>query len=215
MTFLALQMDRLLDLGLADLAGVDEDELVARAGEAGLAGRGTLVVHPDLVPAARLATLLERQGKPGFVVGDMVDLGQFAPIPEVEVPGTPFYVLEGVDRGDDLRDWSPDEALPELLGRGRTPLTISEGISWLLQEPAQLVPNHCFMTIASRKPKKTGGHDKRTPAIWISSGSERDGGKPREGAPKVGWCWAGNRHSWLGMASATGREALVPGQERD
>ncbi|WP_278044348.1 DUF5701 family protein [Blastococcus saxobsidens] len=24
----------------------------------------------------------------------------------------------------------------------------------------------------------------------------------------MGWCWAGNRHSWLGFASAESRRAL-------
>lgn len=205
--YLATQLDRLLDLGLADVAGVDEDDLVSRVSEQSLAQTGVLVVHPDLVPAARLAPLLERHGLPGFVVPDMTDLAAFAPIPEVEVPDTPFYALHDVDRGDDLRDWSPDAALPETLGRGRTPLTISEGISWLLQDPTRLEPNHCFMTIASRKPRK-GALDKRTPAIWISGGAERDGGKDRDGAPKVGWCWAGNRHTWLGIASAAHRSPL-------
>lgn len=204
--FIAQQLDRLLDLGLEELTGRDEEELVEMVGGDLLACTGTLVIHPSLVPAARLAPLLTRVGKPGFVVPDMTDLGRFGLIPEVEVPEVPLYVLKGVERGDDLRNWSPEEALPEILGRGRTPLTISEGISWLLQDPARLEPNHCFMTIASRKPKKAGpGLDKRTPAIWISGGAERDGGKERDGAPKVGWCWAGNRHIWLGIASAAER----------
>lgn len=208
MTFLVHQLDRLLDLGLADLAGVDEDTLEERAGGEALSRSGTLVVHPCLVRPSVLATLLQRAGKPGFVVPDMSDLCDFTPIPQVEVPLTPFYVLTGIDRGDDYRDRSPDSALPEILAAGRTPLTISEGISWLLQEPEQLKPNHCFMTIASRKAKKTGALDKRTPGIWIGGGSERDGGKVRDGAPKVGWCWAGNSHSWLGIASAEGRAPL-------
>jgi len=46
--------------------------------------------------------------------------------------------------------------------------------------------------------------DSRTPAIWISNGTGRDGAANR-GAPKVGWCWAGNRHTWLGFASAADR----------
>lgn len=207
--YIAQQLDRLVDLGLEELSGRDEDELVEIVGGDLLSMTGTLVVHPSLVPAARLAPLLSRLGKPGFVVPDMTDLGQFAPIVEVDVPDAPLYVLKGVDRGDDLRDWSPDEALPEILGRGRTPLTVNEGISWLLQDPTRLEPNHCFMTIASRKPRK-GALDKRTPAIWISGGAERDGGKERDGAPKVGWCWAGNRHTWLGIASAAGRLARAP-----
>lgn len=204
--FVASQLDRLLDLGLAELAGVDEDQLVESFGGDLLCTTGLLAVHPSLVPAARLTALLERSGKPGFVVPDMTDLAAFGPIPQVEVPDTPLYVVTGVERGDDLRDVSPDEALPRILERGRTPLTLTEGISWLLQQPAVLEPNHCFMTIGSRKPKGAG-YDKRVPAIWISGGAPRDGGPERDGAPKVGWCWAGNRHTWLGHASAAGRQA--------
>jgi Family of unknown function (DUF5701) len=49
--------------------------------------------------------------------------------------------------------------------------------------------------------------DARTPAVWISNGTGRDGAANRD-APKVGWCWAGNRHRWLGFASAADRAAL-------
>nr|WP_235673083.1 DUF5701 family protein [Mycolicibacterium hodleri] len=28
-------------------------------------------------------------------------------------------------------------------------------------------------------------------------------------APKIGWCWAGNRHTWLGFASSSGRRPLA------
>jgi hypothetical protein len=66
------------------------------------------------------------------------------------------------------------------------------------------------MTIGSRKPKARG-LDARTPALWISGGTGRDG-KERRGAPKVGWCWANNRHTWLGFASASGRAGAVRGQ---
>ena len=110
-----------------------------------------------------------------------------------------------------MRNWSPNEALPAITERGRTPLTINEGISWLLQEPKVLEPNHCFMTIGSRKPKGAG-LDARTPAIWISGGTGHDG-PARRGAPKVGWCWAGNRHTWLGFASARRRSPLPTATE--
>ncbi len=59
------------------------------------------------------------------------------------------------------------------------------------------------MTIGSRR-RKGKGLDARTPAIWISGGTGRDG-RSNRGAPKVGWCWAGNRHTWLGFASVAGR----------
>jgi hypothetical protein len=88
------------------------------------------------------------------------------------------------------------------------PLTLGEGIHWVLQQPDVLDRNHCFMTIGSRKPKANGTFDARTPALWISNGTGRDG-RERRNAPKVGWCWAGNRHTWLGFASAAQRTAGV------
>lgn len=199
------QVERLIHIGLPDIAGVPADRLRALSdGLPSLPG-ATVAVHPDLVPASRLAALLERSGKAGFVVEDMPDVDAFVPVPEVEIPDRPLYLLSEVDRGDDLRNRSPEEATPMLAERGRTPLTVNEGISWLLQEPEQLEPNHCFMCIASRKPKpKSKGYDARTPAIWISGGTGRDG-RERRDAPKVGWCWWRNRHTWLGFASATGR----------
>ncbi len=197
------QVDRLLAAGVAEAAAVGAEELRAHA--AGLPDEpdAVLAVHPRLAPAHALAGLLRHENRPGFVVADMTDLDEFVPIDGVRVPDAPLYLIHGVDRGDDMRNWSPDEALTALDRRGRTPLTLNEGISWLLQEPKQLEPNHCFMTIASRK-RRPRGLDARTPAIWISGGTGRDGAE-RRGAPKVGWCWAGNRHTWLGMASATRR----------
>ena len=163
-----------------------------------------LVVHPDIAPASTLARQLRLNGKVGFVVSDMTDVDDFAPIPSVALPDAPSYVLRDVDRGDALANWSPDEALRAIEDAGRTPLTLTEGLQWLLQRPEVLERNHCFMTIGSRRRKLDGSLDARTPAVWISNGTRRDGVANRN-APKVGWCWAGNRHTWLGFASASGR----------
>ena len=65
----------------------------------------------------------------------------------------------------------------------------------------------CFLTIGSRPVKAGGRLDARTPALRISNGTGRDGAARRH-APKVGWCWAGNRHTWLGFASAASRSSL-------
>ncbi|MDT5184504.1 MAG: hypothetical protein QOI29_2662, partial [Mycobacterium sp.] len=81
-----------------------------------------------------------------------------------------------------------DEALPAITGAARTPLTLSEGLHWLLQRPETLQRGHCFMTIGSRRRKPAGSLDARTPAVWISNGTGRDGAAGRD-APKVGWCW--------------------------
>lgn len=191
------QVRRLVDLGLPPEI-TDHDPGRPPSDDA------VLAIHHDVVPASELAPLLRLGDKPGFVVVDLTDLADFVPIDSVRIPGQPLYWLEGVDRGDDLRDWSSEEAGPELAARGRSPLTVHEGISWLLQQPQMLEPNACFMTIGSRKPKPTGGFDARTPAIWISGGTGRDGRENR-GAPKVGWCWWRNRHTWLGFASTTDR----------
>lgn len=219
---LTAQLDRLIDLGVPAAIGVEEDRLRALA--APLLARWDahpdadaqpvapapddaaplLILHPRVAPASALVPLLERAGKPGFVVPDMTDLADFAPIDGLVVPDAEVYAVVGVERGDDLTGRTPDDALPELLARGRTPLTIHEGLCWALQEPDVLERNHCFMTVGSRK-RAARGLDRRVPALWISGGADRDGGPARRGAPKLGWCWAGNHHTWLGFASAAAR----------
>ncbi|MEV0280785.1 DUF5701 family protein [Streptomyces sp. NPDC050610] len=201
---LAAQAERLIELAVHELAGIPADDLRTFAENAAAEdGRTLLAVHPDRVPASALAPLLRRADKPGFVVVDMPDVDQFAPS-SVELPDAPLYLVTGLDRGDRMADWSPQEALPALTDEGRTPLLLTEGIHWVLQQPAALERNRCFMTIGSRLRKANGALDARTPAIWISNGTGRDG-RERRDAPKVGWCWWGNRHTWLGFASATGR----------
>ncbi|MEU6807482.1 DUF5701 family protein [Streptomyces sp. NPDC046831] len=204
---LSAQAERLIGLGMPEIAGLSAAGLrtFATTAEAAAGRRGALLaVHPDRAPASALAPLLRRDGRPGFVVTDMSDVDLFAPLGTVPLPDAPLYLLTGLDRGDDLADWSPNEALPALTARARTPLLLTEGLHWVLQQPAVLERNHCFMTIGSRLRKADGALDSRTPAIWISNGTGRDG-RERRDAPKVGWCWAGNRHTWLGFASATGR----------
>lgn len=205
---LATQAEHLIDLGVHQLAGMPADSLRAFAQDADRTdshahAHALLAVHPDLAPASALAPLLRREGKPGFVVTDMPDVDQFAPT-TVELPDAPLYLIAGVDRGDHMANWSPEEALPALTEANRTPLLLTEGIHWVLQQPEVLERNRCFMTIGSRLRKANGALDARTPAIWISNGTGRDG-RERRNAAKVGWCWWGNRHTWLGFASATGR----------
>ncbi|WP_148572218.1 DUF5701 family protein [Nocardioides caldifontis] len=198
-----VRVKQLAEAGVAGLAGVPEDELEAMAHGLEVADGDVLAVHPSLVPAGALAGLLRLGEKPGFVLEDMTDLDEFVPVEGMVVPDRPLYVVRDVARGDEMANWSPDEAAPAIAAAGRSPLTVSEGISWLLQQPEALEKNRCFMTIGSRKPKGKG-LDTRVPALWISGGTGRDG-KERRGAPKVGWCWAGNRHTWLGFASTAGR----------
>jgi hypothetical protein len=197
------QAERLIELGVHDIAGLRAERLrnVPEQPDS------LLVIHPRLVPASALAPLLRVNDKPGFVVTDMADVDEFAPIGSVSVPDAPVYLVCDLDRGDAMANWSPDEALPAIDKASRTPLTLTEGLHWLLQRPDVLQRNHCFMTVGSRRRKPGGSLDARTPAVWISNGTGRDGAANRN-APKVGWCWAGNRHTWLGFASAAARKTL-------
>ena len=203
-----VQAERLIALGVHGLAGLTPAELCAAAAGAAPDTGALLVVHPDLVPASALAGLVVREDKPGFVVVDMTDVDAFVPIAQVTVPDSPVYLVQAPDRGDEMSNWSPDEALPAITARGASPLTLGEGLHWLLQQPEALERNRCFMTIGSRLRKPGGRLDTRTPALWLSNGTGRDG-RERRGAAKVGWCWAGNRHTWLGFASTRGRAGLA------
>ena len=203
---LADQAERLIALGIDAIAGVAATEL--RSAAAGDHRDGLLVVHPARVPVSALVPLLTHGDKSGFVVVDMPDVDRFTAINEVTLPSTPVYSVLDVERGDSMANWSPDEALPAILSAGRTPLTLAEGIFWLIQTPDALERNHCFMTIGSRLRRDATRLDARTPALWISNGTGRDGRANRD-APKVGWCWAGNRHTWLGFASAADRTPLA------
>ncbi|MFE3176628.1 DUF5701 family protein [Amycolatopsis sp. NPDC059090] len=200
---LADQAGHLISLGVPEIAQLSADDLRAFAADHSDADGALLAIHPDRAPASALSPLLRREGKAGFVVTDMPDVDQFAPR-DVDLPDAPLYLVTDIDRGDEMGNWSPEEALPAITKAGRSPLLLTEGIHWVLQQPSALERNHCFMTIGSRLRKENGKFDSRTPALWISNGTGRDGSE-RRNAPKVGWCWWGNRHTWLGFGSTAGR----------
>jgi Family of unknown function (DUF5701) len=201
------QADRIVGLGIHELVGLSANQVRTAAASTD-ACNALLVVHSARVSASTLAPFLEHSGKPSFVVEDMADVDQFTPIDIAAPPSSVLYLLHEIGRGDELANWSPDEALPAITAAARTPLTLVEGIQWLLQQPEALTRKHCFMTIGSRLRRSDGILDARTPALWIGNGTGRDGAIRRH-APKVGWCWAGNRHIWLGFASAAGRSPLT------
>ena len=201
------QVDRLVELGYPGLAGLDEssfrallDPLAGPAAAVAPSGDVPFVVvvtrelvrPEDAVPLLRLAG----GNKPGIVDRNHAegDLATYQPLPELGLDvldrGRPprVYLLTGVQRGEEFCNVRPEDALPVIRARGRTPLTIDEGIAVVTHAPHLLEKNKCFMLSGSRR------HDRRVPAMWIS-----------EGAPKLGWCWDGNPHSWLGVASAGGR----------
>jgi hypothetical protein len=204
------QVATLHALGYPKLTGLGDDEfgrLVAPLRPAAVARAGrlqpptashapfVLVVGKDLAPVEETVGFLALPGRtePGFLDRHYApgEIRAFESLKELQIPAGGAYLLIDVDRGEDLRNLAPDEALARITGRGRTPLTVDEGIALVTHVPATLEKNKCFSLPGSR------AGDRRVPALWISGR-----------APKLGWCWAGNPHTWLGSASCADRAVL-------
>jgi hypothetical protein len=156
-----------------------------------------VVVTRDLVGPEAAMPLTALKGKAGFIDFKPGGLETFLPLAELGVPEGPVYLLLDVDTGTETLNVTPNDALETIRAQGRTPLTIDEGVALLTQFPERLRKNHCFSLLGSRS------GDRRVPALWIS-----------QGRPKLGWCWAGNPHTWLGSASCGARlGAQVPGSD--
>lgn len=145
------------------------------------------VVAPGLrVPGLR-AGLGKKEGILDRNYGEN-GLAPYRAIAGLSVPDAPVYLLLDVQRGDEFKNVKPLNATPVIAERGRTVLTIAEGLSFNAAYPDKLIKNHCFMLAGSHE------GNRRVPAIWIS-----------KGAPKLGWCFQGVEHTWLGVASAARR----------
>lgn len=151
----------------------------------------SVIVGSGLRPAEAIA-LLELDGRCGFTDMDADDLARFEPIDEITIPSRSGYRIADVDPGAEYLDVTPDDALPRIAAAGRSPLTIEEGIALVAENPWLLRERRCFSLLGSRCA------DRRVPALWVS----------KDGRPRLGWCWAGNPHSWLGSASCAARSAL-------
>lgn len=197
------QVGNLVRLGYPGLSGLDETafrQLLAPLKEAAAAitpeppsGDAyhvgfVLVVNRGLVDPEKSVALLTLPGKtkPGVVDRNYKpgDIARFVPT----VDTADVYLVTNVERGEEFRNVRPEDATKAIISRNRTPLTIEEGIAFATQFPDALAKNNCFMLAGSRC------GDRRVPALWIS-----------ENAPKLGWCWDGNPHTWLGTASTESR----------
>lgn len=152
-----------------------------------------VVVAGSMAPPDRSIELVALKGRPGFVSNDTADINNFTPVEAVCVPRSPAYLIFDVDRGKETLNATPDEAVARFSAEGRSPLTIDEGIAFLTAFPEALEKNNCFQTAGSRI------GDRRVPGLWIS-----------DKRPKLGFCWAGNRHTWLGAASCADRAGAPP-----
>jgi Family of unknown function (DUF5701) len=184
------QVTTLLQRGLVD-DGAALRRTLESARPAEPVARSVLTVSRDVVPVAVAAARVERRGRP-VVLGHLTpaDLDTFLAIDAVRLPDAPAYLAVDVDLGAGSRNVRPQDALHDILDAGRSPLTLEEGIALVLQQPEAIARNWGFSMAGSRR------GDQRVPAFWIS-----------EGRPKLGWCWDGNPHTWLGTASCARRAA--------
>jgi len=194
------QVARLLQLDYPGFLGADRDGFLALlkplrelvpglVGSDDDAGSRPFVVVISVAPE-RIEDLMARVslgGKAGFVKLFPKTTADFRPI--VAVPAAAAYLLTAVDTGSETLNVTPREAFQRIAAEGRSPLTIAEGVAVVTQFPDVLRTANSFSLLGSRC------QDKRVPAIWATS----------RGQPRLGWCWEGNPHSWLGSASCRDR----------
>jgi hypothetical protein len=194
------QLRSLVAKGYAEAAGIGVDELTdlvepLRGRLPALAERPpsrdageflfALVVTSGLVATEEMIARTERRRKPGVLsMLEPDELARFAPIESVAVPPGPAYLIADIDTGLETRNVTPDAALTAIEAAGRSALTVDEGIALVTHYPEAVAKNAGFSLCGSRS------GDRRVTAWWLSKGS-----------PKLGWCWAGNPHTWLGSAS--------------
>jgi len=148
-----------------------------------------VVVRRELVPTVAAVERFQVKGRGGWT--DMADeIDGYRPIEGLDVPEAGVYLLADVSTGPETLGVRPADALPMIRLAGRTPLTVDEGVALVTQLPTSLTELNAFQAVGSR----TG--NKRIPSFWLS-----------KGAPRLGWCWDGNPHSWLGSASGSTRLA--------
>lgn len=147
-----------------------------------------VVVVPD-APVRHLLGTTQMVGGTGFTTLPGEDLDRFRPLAELDVPATPYLLLD-VDTGVGTLGLPPVQAGERIAAAGRTPLTVAEGLAVLVCDPGVLRSRNCFSLLGSR------AGDKRVPALWVSARR-----------PRLGWCYQGAPHSWLGTGSCAGRLA--------
>ena len=122
------------------------------------------------------------------VEGPTTDIARFAPTADLDLPHSAAYLIVDIDTGRQTLNVRPGDALPMIRPAGRTPLTLEEGLAVATQHPEWLRERNCFEMLGSR------AGDERVTGVWVSKGS-----------PRLGWCWVGNPHPWLGMATTARR----------
>lgn len=153
-----------------------------------------IVLKQQPFPYAHLVGQLVAKGRAGFIEMTPKVPDDFRDDASLNLPAGTIYVLWDVDTGGDMLNISPADSVAVLAGKGRTPLTMQEGLFAALAVPEILTDRKNFNSI--QMPGSRIADDLRVPSIWVS-----------KGAPRLGWCWFGNPHTWLATASAKARIA--------
>jgi hypothetical protein len=198
------QVENLIRKGYPALTGLEEDAFLEHITplkerlsdvptDEGERRTFVIVISNELAPSHQAMSLVELRGKRGFTDMEADDLKRFAPLDSVEVPPASAYLVTDIDTGRDMLNVTPDDALMTITCANRSPLTLDEGVALVTHYPELLKTQNCFSLLGSRC------GDRRVTALWIRKG----------GSPRLGWCWAGNPHTWLGSASCGGRLSAV------
>lgn len=150
-----------------------------------------------LASVAAIMAGVKAKGATGVVDMTPLSPADFEIIDGVRLPEDDLYLLLDVDTGRDFLNVSPEDSLAAIRARGRTPLTLEEGVALTAQRPALLTDKTRYNCIQTPGSRRKG--DQRVPSIWFS-----------KGAPRLGWCWDRNIHTWLGSASAARRLGASP-----
>jgi len=184
------KVGRLVACGFPAAAELTEDEFRRRLAPLARSAPATdfAIVVAGISPIEAVA-LLSLKGKPGFTSMTEEDLARFEPTADAQIPEGFAYLVADIDLGEASLNVPPAEALPGIVAAGRSPLTIAEGLAILAQDTEALRERNCFSLLGSRC------GDKRVPALWVKA----------DGRPRLGWCWNGAPHTWLGSASCGAR----------
>lgn len=186
------QLQHYRDLGLGDRLAQELNRWSVQLEHLSrLAARETdafLVLPASAAPANQVVPrlTLSGRGQGGILDPNFGDPAAFRPVGGVAFDQP--HLITGFEPGLEYRNVPPAEALPQIEQRGRVPLTIEEGLAVMLHRPEFLQRNECWSLAGSSR------GDRRVPAMWIS-----------KSAPRLGWCYLGAPHTWLGTASAARR----------
>lgn len=192
------QLETMESIGLPALAGTTGD--IVRQRVATIVHSGS--VPDSVIPSDRIPVLLVLPGldterampltsqgtKSGYVDMRPVTPDGFMPLPGVRLPDGPYLLID-IDTGRDTLGLAPRSAATQIADAGRSPLTLEEGVTLLALNPGILRARNCFQMLGSRR------NDKRIASLWVT----------KQGNPRLGWCYEGVPHAWLGSASCAAR----------